>query len=296
MALLEYRITKNGYEWYDKVKVAIERIKAFEPAEGYWLAYSGGKDSVVCKALCDMAGVKYQAHYSCTSVDPPELVRFIRSQPDVCFDIPKDKDGNPITMWNLIPRKLIPPTHYARYCCEELKESAGKGYITITGVRWAESTNRKNNRALINIGNSKRNKILLNFDDDEARRMTEQCYRTRRTMLNPIIDWLDEDVWEFIKGYGISYCILYDCGYKRLGCIGCPLSSNAKKELEAYPKYKENYIRAFNKMLNERRKKGLPVYETWQTGEDVMDWWLEKTKPTPDDNQMLIEFESEDTK
>lgn len=72
MALLEYRITKNGYEWYDKVKVAIERIKAFEPAEGYWLAYGGGKDSVVCKALCDMAGVKYQAHYSCTSVDPPE--------------------------------------------------------------------------------------------------------------------------------------------------------------------------------------------------------------------------------
>jgi len=291
MALLEYRITKNGYELYDKVKVAIERIKAFEPAEGYWLAYGGGKDSVVCKALCDMAGVKYQAHYSCTSVDPPELVRFIKSQPDVCFDIPKDKDGKPITMWNLIPRKLIPPTRYTRYCCEELKESAGKGYITITGVRWAESANRKNNQALINIGNSKRNKILLNFDDDEARRMTEQCYRTRRTMLNPIIDWLDEDVWEFIKGYGISYCILYDCGYKRLGCIGCPLSSNAKTELEAYPKYKENYIRAFYKMLNERRQKGLPVYETWKTGEDVMDWWLGKNKDE-DEDQILIDFDS----
>lgn len=291
MALLEYRITENGYELYDKVKVAIERIKAFEPAEGYWLAYGGGKDSVVCKALCDMAGVKYQAHYSCTSVDPPELVRFIKSQPDVCFDIPKDKDGKPITMWNLIPRKLIPPTRLTRYCCEELKESAGKGYITITGVRWAESANRKNNQALINIGNSKRNKILLNFDDDEARRMTEQCYRTRRTMLNPIIDWLDEDVWEFIKGYGISYCILYDCGYKRLGCIGCPLSSNAKTELEAYPKYKENYIRAFYKMLNERRQQGLPVYETWKTGEDVMDWWLGKNKDE-DEDQILIDFDS----
>lgn len=293
MALLEYRITKNGYEWYDKVKVAIGRIKAFEPAEGYWLAYGGGKDSVVCKALCDMAGVKYQAHYSCTSVDPPELVRFIKSQPDVCFDIPKDKDGKPITMWNLIPRKLIPPTRLTRYCCEELKESAGKGYITITGVRWAESANRKNNQALINIGNSKRNKILLNFDDDEARRTVEHCYRTRNTLVNPIIDWSDEDVWEFIKGYGIPYCSLYDCGYKRLGCIGCPMSFKAAEELDVYPKYRENYIRAFERMLIAREQNG-KNNKTWKTGEDVMDWWLEKTKPTPDDNQMLIEFESEE--
>lgn len=293
MALLEYRITENGYELYDKVKVAIERIKAFEPAEGYWLAYSGGKDSVVCNALCDMAGVKYQAHYSCTSVDPPELVRFIKAQPDVYFDIPRDSDGEPVTMWNLIPRKLMPPTRLARYCCEELKESAGKGYITITGVRWAESANRKNNKALINIGNSKRNNIMLNFDDDEARRMTEHCYRTRRTMLNPIIDWSDEDVWEFIKGYGIPYCILYDCGYKRLGCIGCPLSTKAAAELQAYPIYKSNYIRAFKKMLQQRQKKGLPINKTWKTGEDVMQWWLQKNKKT-DETQVLMDFEPEE--
>lgn len=28
-----------------KEKKAIERLKAFEPADGYYLAYSGGKDS-----------------------------------------------------------------------------------------------------------------------------------------------------------------------------------------------------------------------------------------------------------
>ena len=89
---------------------AIERIKAFEPEEGYYLAFSGGKDSVVCKALLDMANVKYDATYRVTSVDPPELVRFIKDQhPDVIREVPRDKYGNPITMWNLIPRKLIPP-------------------------------------------------------------------------------------------------------------------------------------------------------------------------------------------
>lgn len=68
-----------------KVETAIERIKTFEPPEGYFLAFSGGKDSVVIKALADMAGVKYDAHYNITSVDPPELVRFVKTFDDVSY-------------------------------------------------------------------------------------------------------------------------------------------------------------------------------------------------------------------
>ena len=95
----------------DKVEVAIERFRTFEPPEGYYIAFSGGKDSVVIKALADMAGVKYDAHYNVTSVDPPELVRFVKEQhPDVAFDYPLDKEGRAITMWNLIPRNTMPPT------------------------------------------------------------------------------------------------------------------------------------------------------------------------------------------
>ena len=47
----------------DKVENAIEVLRTFEPREGYYLAFSGGKDSIVIKALCDLAGVKYDAHY-----------------------------------------------------------------------------------------------------------------------------------------------------------------------------------------------------------------------------------------
>lgn len=134
----------------DKVQIAINRFKAFEPPEGYFLAFSGGKDSVCIKALADMAGVKYDAHYSVTSVDPPELVRFIKEKyPDVARDIPHDKNGKPITMWNLIPKKKMPPTRLARYCCAVLKETAGKGRITVTGVRWAESARRKENQGVV---------------------------------------------------------------------------------------------------------------------------------------------------
>ena len=135
----------------DKVQVAIDRLRTFEPPEGYYLAFSGGKDSVVIKALADMAEVKYDAHYNLTSVDPPELVRFIKTFDDVIIDRPKDKDGNQVTMWNLIPRKKMPPTQLIRYCCQELKEGGGQGRMTITGVRWAESAKRKNNQGEITI-------------------------------------------------------------------------------------------------------------------------------------------------
>lgn len=143
----------------DKVQVAIDRLKAFEPPEGYWLAFSGGKDSVVIKALADMAEVKYDAHYCLTSVDPPELVQFIKSFDDVKISIPKDKDGNQITMWNLIPKKKYPPTRIARYCCEYLKEEQSNGRMTITGVRWAESANRKRNQGAVTVMKGKKHSL-----------------------------------------------------------------------------------------------------------------------------------------
>lgn len=119
----------------DKVETVLKRLKTFEPADGYYLAFSGGKDSVVIKALADMAGVKYDAHYNVTSVDPPELVRFIKqNHPDVAFDYPRDKNGKVITMWNLIPRKNMPPTPHGRLIdADKLIDDAH--------IHWSATTN-----------------------------------------------------------------------------------------------------------------------------------------------------------
>lgn len=150
----------------EKVAKSIERLKAFEPSEGYYLAFSGGKDSVVCKHLLELAGVKYDATYRVTSVDPPELVRFIKEEhPDVKREVPRDSDNKPITMWNLIPREMFPPTRVARYCCRHLKESGGDGRMVVTGVRWAESVNRKSNQGLVTFyGDNKH--ILQNLSEN----------------------------------------------------------------------------------------------------------------------------------
>lgn len=300
MALCEMRIAEDGtiYE-YSKIENSIRWLKSFEPPEGYFLAFSGGKDSCVLKALADMAGVKYDAHYSVTSVDPPELIRFIREHhPDVSFDFPREDPDDPdslvITMWNLIPRKSMPPTRIARYCCEVLKESAGDGRVTLTGVRWDESVRRKNRQGLINISASKKH-IILNNDNDEAREMVENCYKRSATLVNPIIDWTDSDVWEFIRAYNIPYCKLYDDGYKRLGCIGCPINpESARGELDRYPKYKQNYLKAFARMLEERKKKGLEIKAYWSTPEKVMDWWLGKSAGYDEDQLTILELGLDD--
>lgn len=281
----------------EKVKASIERLKAFEPrnGEGYYLAFSGGKDSVVCKALLDMAQVKYDATYRITSVDPPELVRFIKEMhPDVVREYPRYSDGTVATMWNLIPRHTMPPTRLVRYCCKWLKESGGDGRMTVTGVRWAESVNRQKNQGLVtmmgksavkeigddpNFSNTQRGGVILTNDNADSRRMVERCYARHKTTVNPIIDWTDTDVWDFIKSEGVPYCSLYDEGWHRLGCIGCPMARKHGREraFARWPKYKEAYLRSFGKMMERRIEKGL-VDGSWRMGTTPMDvfrWWME---------------------
>ena len=113
--------------------------------------------------------------------------------------------------------------------------------------------------------------MVLTNDNEEGRKMVEQCYKLSRTVVNPIIDWDDGDVWEFIREYGVPYCELYDRGYKRLGCVGCPMSGHAGEELEKYPKYKQAYNRAFERMLEKLTDKDRCQ---WRTGEDVYNWWI----------------------
>lgn len=299
----------------EKVNKSIQRLKSFEPEEGYYLAFSGGKDSVCCKALLEMAGCRYDATYRVTSVDPPELVRFIKNQhPDVKRDVPRyPKDyrneklaGKAITMWNLIPEKLMPPTRVVRYCCEKLKESGGDGRVTVTGVRWAESSNRKNNQGAVVIRGDFRSKeidgqvglfdeeddgfevnkrhgsLILTNDNVENRRLVESCYRRRKTTVNPIIDWTDEDVWAFILAEKIPYCELYHQGFTRLGCIGCPIAGTREREREflRWPKYQLAYMQAFDAMLKERTRRG-KMDGSWRMGttaQDVFDWWMEFDK------------------
>ena len=113
--------------------------------------------------------------------------------------------------------------------------------------------------------------VLVN-DNEESREAIEHCFTHRKTVLNPIIDWTDEDVWEFIREYNVPYCELYDQGYKRIGCVGCPMSTRQAEELDKYPAIKKRYLRAFEKMLITHKERGMET--RWKTPEEVMEWWI----------------------
>lgn len=277
-----------------KLEVAIQRLRSFEPPEGYFVAFSGGKDSQCVYHLCEMAGVKFEAHYNVTSVDPPELIKFIKSNyPEVIFNVPHDAEGKRISMWSLIEQKMMPPMRIARYCCQALKEQNGEGRIVVTGVRWAESARRAKSHGAVtmigkpkdtqknalglnaNIKKTKSGGIILNLDNAAERRLVEQCYRTRKTLVNPIIDWNEADVWQYLNEIvKVPHCCLYDEGFLQLGCIGCPMQGSKKmeKDFARWPKYKALYLKAFERMQAARRGKGLET--KWENAEEVFAWWV----------------------
>lgn len=225
-----------------KIAEAVAILQKYEPPEGYYVCFSGGKDSLVIYWLTKIANVKCDYHYNMTTVDPPELVRFIKTFDDVKINHP----GVDKTMWALIVKKGLPPTRMVRYCCQELKEGGGQDRLKILGVREEESFKRRGRK-------------VLQFDIRQ---------------INIIYHWTEKDVWEFIRWNLVDYCELYDQGWERLGCIGCPLAYFAKqeKELECYPLYLRAYVTAFKKMLEKRREKGLVT--KWRDEVDVLDWWV----------------------
>lgn len=158
---------------------------------------SGGKDSAVCRELVRRSGVPFELMHNLTTADAPQTIYYVREQfqkaeqAGITCSINKPYyKGQRITMWSLIPMKMIPPTRTIRYCCEVLKENGGAGRFITTGVRWAESRKRRKNRGIYEnfVPNGKKRAIILNNDNDDTRRLFESCLSRGKHVCNPIVD------------------------------------------------------------------------------------------------------------
>ena len=270
---MERKYMHNIVDTKEKEENSIKRCIEFQNKDENRitiLAFSGGKDSVVAYMMAAKSGIKFMPIYSPTSVDPPKLINYIKNEfnpwakakgyPEVVFKkyntfsskrVKGKMTGKPITMWSLIANRGMPPTRMARYCCDELKERTGEiGDTVFTGVRWEESKARSKQQMV--------------------------SFYKGKIMVRPIVDWTEFEVWSYILENEIPYCKLYDQGWDRIGCIGCPLGKGQKKELELYPKYKEAYIRAFERMIQYRKNNNMEC--EWKTGEEVLKWWIGDTE------------------
>jgi len=277
----------------DKVDIAVRRLQeAAEMSQLLYekplvITYSGGKDSDTVLKLAQIAKIPFEVLHSHTTADAPETVYHVRNKfrelelagikCDIDYHV--QPDGKRVTMWNLIPRKLMPPTRLMRYCCSVLKEGGGRDRFIVTGVRWDESNARKKNRGILEVIASKReNKIVLSNDNDEDRRVFESCQMKGKRVVNPIIDWTTEDVLDFCKAEKVNLCPLYGEGWHRVGCVGCPMAGKKRyMEFARYPTYKKAYIAAFDRMIEERKRRGMVKCFTrmGDTGVDVFHWWME---------------------
>lgn len=248
------------------------------------VTYSGGKDSDVILQIAKNAKVPFEVLHNHTTADAPETVYHIRNvfrelelEGIKCtIDKPVYK-GKRTSMWNLIPQKLMPPTRLVRYCCAVLKEKGGTGRFIATGVRWDESAARKNNRGTMEVIHRDREKrLILQDDNDEARRTFETCKLKGKRVVNPIVEWKTDDVLQYIEDQKIAINPLYGCGFDRVGCVGCPMAGTEGRRFEftMFPAFKKNYIRAFDRMLEARMKSGKST-ENWENGIDVFHWWME---------------------
>lgn len=240
------------------VQRAVTLLQREQPSGGYVGGFSGGKDSCVIKRLAELAEVDIEWHYHQTTIDPPELIWFLREHhPDVIWDRPKYG-----SLWRRCTTKAGGsfPSRRIRWCCREYKERAfPRSKTVVLGIRIAESARRARVWTAC---------------------MMEPHGRYGRTVL-PIRLWSDANVWEFIRRWNVPVCGLYAEGFTRLGCVGCPLQSpeGRRRDFRRWPRFERGWRKALTTIWTNSDTTGSLALQTiaclFPDGDAFFQWWVD---------------------
>ena len=256
-----------------KLEYSVELLRKSEkmalrldPENGFYLAFSGGKDSQCLYHVAKLAGVRFKAHMNLTSVDPPEVIRFVKTQyPDVELIKPR------MSIYEMAKKKHILPTRILRWCCAEFKETSGVGKVTLVGVRKEESARRAKREEISTEIKGKRNEETFDQWSEHEENMVACVGGKDKILVSPIIYWTERDVWEFLNVNGIPHCELYDECYTRIGCICCPMSQPRQKakEIKRWPHVKRNWIKTIQWLINNGY-----IDHNFNDAETGFRWWI----------------------
>lgn len=257
-----------------KIEYSIDLLRKSEkmalrldPENGFYLAFSGGKDSQALYHIAVMGGVKFKAHMNLTSVDPPEVIRFVKQHyPDVELIKPK------MSIYDMALKKHMLPTRIFRWCCAEFKEMSGAGKVTLIGIRKAESARRNKREEISTQIKGKRTEETFDQWSEHQEKMVTCVGGKDKILVSPIIYWTERDVWEFLNEVvKVPHCKLYDEGYTRIGCICCPMSNKRQKlrDIKQYPHVKRRWIQTIQKLIDEGY-----INHSFQDAEFGFYWWI----------------------
>ena len=256
-----------------KIEYSIDLIRKSEkmalrldPENGFYNTFSGGKDSQVLYHLVKLAGVKHKTHMNLTSVDPPEVIRFVKHHyPEVELIKPR------MSIYDMAKKKHILPTRRLRWCCAEYKEMSGAGKVTLIGVRKQESARRAKREEISTDIKGNRNEETFDQWSEHEEQMVTCVGGKDKILVSPIIYWTERDVWEFLNANGIPHCELYDQGCTRIGCICCPMSQPRQKtkEIKRWPHVKRNWLKTIQWLIDNGY-----INHNFNDAETGFRWWI----------------------
>ena len=250
----------------DLIRKAEKMALSLDPENGFYNTFSGGKDNQCLYHLVKLAGVKAKTHMNLTSVDPPEVIRFVkRNYPDVELIKPK------MSIYDMAKKKHFLPTRRFRWCCAEFKGSRGAGKVTLIGIRREESVRRAKRGEISTEIKGKRVEETFDQWSEHEEQMVTCVGGKDKILVSPIIYWTERDVWEFLNVNGIPHCELYDEGYTRIGCICCPMSGPRQKakEIKRWPHVKRNWLKTIQWLIDNGY-----IDHNFTDAETGFKWWI----------------------
>lgn len=229
----------------------IRKLAGSKSESEMFVSFSGGKDSTVTSDLVLNALDKNVIHiYGDTTLEYPAseiyLKRFRQNHPFVPVLTAKNKDQD----FNNLCEVIGPPSRMLRWCCTVFKTGAitkkidstfknVNSVITFQGIRRSES--------------AARSKYDRESNDSKIK---------KQIAVNPIIDWLDFDVWLYIISNKIDFNDAYRQGFSRVGCWCCPNNSSWSEFLSAI--YMNSEYNKFRNILYSFAKKvGKPDWKEY---------------------------------
>lgn len=246
LPLVNHQLRRKILYSIDVIRKSGKMALQLDPENGFYNTFSGGKDSQCLYHLVKMSGVRAKTHMNLTSIDPPEVIRFVKRQyPDVELIKPK------MSIYEMAKKKHIFPTRTLRWCCHEFKETSGAGKVTLIGIRKQESIRRAKRKEVSTEIKGKRSEESFDQWSEHEENMVTCVSGKDKILISPILDWSEQDVWDFLNINKIPHCELYDEGYTRIGCICCPMSTYKQKlkEIQRWPHVKINWLKVTNWLI-----------------------------------------------